>query len=552
MSYPDQSFLGHLRDKLATIMDASVAFTRGGDDLSVRAEARTPRMSQDSRDAHPSEDEQARRPPVRDDDGDNNDDPTDAGSSPRDTHGATTSSSTVHAHAGRKRPAVAHDDDPRESSRRKVARPSPGVHGIHADTPREELLDYINVLLQREGARQVAARGHRRHKSPVSPGHEATAEQISSSIVGTLGGARSRRGSPTSLFNITIANEMGTQRSLLQAGSAAASVEEAAAAAAAAAQSHRAKPCACETAGAGICMFSRVEAGIANALDRAVARAVEVSSQQGLAAATAAEERVKHLVAAAVEAATRQMAATIEGAVERAVAKALKAALQPGAAQPSQQPARAPSSAPTPSASAASEGSRAVAAAAAVGEDWRDFEREMESWWRSCLVCRAKGSSHAHNHRRESAACPLRGTAEGEAFSRALSGLKDGLFAGGRIQKYSCCFLCGLPQRVCERWEARLPRRDMYVRAPGGECQHPFLGMDLLAALIAFQPRRLGEAMLDAGLVWRESGSGSGRRARRVDFDEDEVLVFMAKKVKWGELEMMRGLRIAYTVCKLL
>ncbi|KAI1479380.1 hypothetical protein F4774DRAFT_382861 [Daldinia eschscholtzii] len=94
-------------------------------------------------------------------------------------------------------------------------------------------------------------------------------------------------------------------------------------------------------------------------------------------------------------------------------------------------------------------------------QDWERFTRLLQTFPTHCHLCFEEfkvpytpvPDRTIYTHRFESGSCPHYHTDGGEAVRKLMQRFKNEFFKKKRMQPYSGCFGCGLPQAVCARWE---------------------------------------------------------------------------------------------------
>ena len=107
-----------------------------------------------------------------------------------------------------------------------------------------------------------------------------------------------------------------------------------------------------------------------------------------------------------------------------------------------------------------------------------------------------------------------------------------------KYERYSCCFQCGLPQEVCQRYEQRASQ-GYWQLVSEQQCQYPEVVMPTLIGLTIAGGERFGETSIQ-----RMADEG-------VDVGSDEeVNGWLGGKIRWGGLESNRLTREFYRVVK--
>ena len=162
------------------------------------------------------------------------------------------------------------------------------------------------------------------------------------------------------------------------------------------------------------------------------------------------------------------------------------------------------------------------------------FKEMLEQWARGCPWCRATGAEEqvCGSHGLEE--CGIEDAGEVRAAVERIS---------GRIRwaKFSGCFDCGLPQSICERFEARPDGG--YTRQRGGRCQYPGV--------------LIGSAVSMWGANGEQTGAFLRERMQQKGMDgeggEGELVKWMGQKVRWAGIEsneLCRAMVGLYEACR--
>ncbi|KJZ71409.1 hypothetical protein HIM_09197 [Hirsutella minnesotensis 3608] len=112
---------------------------------------------------------------------------------------------------------------------------------------------------------------------------------------------------------------------------------------------------------------------------------------------------------------------------------------------------------------------RAGAEKMEAGREAEEFRDQLERWVRRCVVCHLTGQGEALH---DMDACPMRDGPTWMATKSNTGFIEEGLFAKRRLADLSGCFWCGIPQSICERWEASDEDRGRFRIVGGGKCQY--------------------------------------------------------------------------------
>lgn len=166
-----------------------------------------------------------------------------------------------------------------------------------------------------------------------------------------------------------------------------------------------------------------------------------------------------------------------------------------------------------------------------------EFRGQLERWASRCVVCHWKGEEEYH----EMETCPRKGSETWEQARERMADVEEGLFTKRRFADYSACFPCGMPQEICDRWEAQDDDGGTYRLIPGAKCQHKGLMVKVYGGAMAHGTPQLRELMDE---MCKERGW-------TLD-DEDEIFTWLGGKIKWGGMDTNRACQWVHRFCQLL
>jgi hypothetical protein len=99
-------------------------------------------------------------------------------------------------------------------------------------------------------------------------------------------------------------------------------------------------------------------------------------------------------------------------------------------------------------------------------------------------------------------------------------------------ERFSCCFECGVPQAICERYESQADGG--WKRKTGGRCQYKGVLIASMASIWARWSDSFTEwaqeRMVEEGVRWQEEEKEEGETFKR-------VVKWFGKKTRWGGIE---------------
>jgi RecQ family ATP-dependent DNA helicase len=156
-----------------------------------------------------------------------------------------------------------------------------------------------------------------------------------------------------------------------------------------------------------------------------------------------------------------------------------------------------------------------------------EFREQLEEWVGRCPVCHFQ-QAEEQLHRLEDCQHPELGEILG-----CVNSLVKGVKEGKRFEKFSCCHDCGVPQEICQKWEAN--GTGGYRRNNAIRCQYPGVVIPVVA------------------VIWRVADEGKTRainewiRQDSVDIEEEEeVFKWFGRKIRWGGIEASKLCKVFY------
>jgi superfamily II DNA helicase RecQ len=152
------------------------------------------------------------------------------------------------------------------------------------------------------------------------------------------------------------------------------------------------------------------------------------------------------------------------------------------------------------------------------------FERQLASWSEGCIYCRMTGSEHDHE-----GTCPLESDGEGELerIERRVKQIQEWMGQKGSFARFCGCWECGLPYRICNRWEDIYGDGGKFRRIAGAQCQYA----DVMAKIIG---AGLSTARDVLGFIFRQIGDIEEGKEVRVD---DLFRIGGCRRKDWGGME---------------
>ncbi|KAH6949641.1 hypothetical protein DER45DRAFT_636635, partial [Fusarium avenaceum] len=168
----------------------------------------------------------------------------------------------------------------------------------------------------------------------------------------------------------------------------------------------------------------------------------------------------------------------------------------------------------------------------------QEFEIQLERWSGSCVVCRmGLGLKDGEETQHEMAQCPNRDSERWYWISEAIMMVEKELFERRRMELFSGCFDCGMPQEICDRWVANDKDGGRFSRVSESRCQHAGLLLRLYAGVYGWNKDRADVVVCEM------------MRADNFSVDEegvDQMYRWLGGRVIWGGLETSRFCQVVY------
>ena len=157
-----------------------------------------------------------------------------------------------------------------------------------------------------------------------------------------------------------------------------------------------------------------------------------------------------------------------------------------------------------------------------------DFKAQLESWTGCCPFCRSMGLE-VRDHPME--ACPDRGSEGWVQVETGMEWVKQEIFGKRKMEKYSGCFYCGIPQSLCGRWRAKDEDGGRFRQVSGNGCQY---GDAIIRMAGGLMGRDVDKARRVLGWMMQEAGYGEG----------SEPADWVGRLVRWGGMQASQLCRL--------
>lgn len=153
-------------------------------------------------------------------------------------------------------------------------------------------------------------------------------------------------------------------------------------------------------------------------------------------------------------------------------------------------------------------------------EEAEYFRRQLVEWMDRCFLC--GGNDHSVR------VCGLLESEQGASLREWIRSVKKEYFQGKKMERFSGCFRCGLPQEICGRWRFIGGEGEQFQEVKAQDCLCPELVAEAYAAGLQFIP---GQATAIMGELLEADG-------QEIDLDDDEaVWQWLGSRTKWGGIE---------------
>ncbi|KDN59860.1 hypothetical protein CSUB01_11029 [Colletotrichum sublineola] len=170
------------------------------------------------------------------------------------------------------------------------------------------------------------------------------------------------------------------------------------------------------------------------------------------------------------------------------------------------------------------------------------FLRQLHQVQNSCVLCH--GDKDHDNGEHAFSECPRKASGQWGRVEQGIRLTEREMFTKRRFEPFSGCFHCGLPQGVCQRWEAEAGDRGRFS-VGSGTCQFS----QALVAMFVAGMSRLPEAV--GGRIIEDAMDEEGF-ARDDDDDEakaEEALYrWLGGRTRWAGIEASRLCRVTALV----
>jgi hypothetical protein len=179
------------------------------------------------------------------------------------------------------------------------------------------------------------------------------------------------------------------------------------------------------------------------------------------------------------------------------------------------------------------------------GAEAAEFRGQLEYWAGRCVVCGLFGDEEGleeedREDRHEMRDCPGVSEAEWEEVLGGIEVIKKEVWGKRRLERFSGCFNCGVPQELCDRWISNADDGGRFAQAAGRRCQY---GGVIVRVMVGIWTRHREEASRVMGEMMERDGVDKG--------DMEARYKWFGRRIKWGGMEANKLCYVFHRLCKL-
>lgn len=156
------------------------------------------------------------------------------------------------------------------------------------------------------------------------------------------------------------------------------------------------------------------------------------------------------------------------------------------------------------------------------GQEVAEFEEQLGKWANKCPLCRFQ-KGHNQQHQLEDCQDP-----QAEMVYKMVQIMIEGIQEKRRFARFSCCYQCGVPQAICQRWKQK-EGVGGFKEVSGVSCQ--YAGVVIPVVTVVWQAWYSSEQNIIRQWMERD----------RVDTSNlENAYWWFGQRVKWGRIEASR------------
>jgi superfamily II DNA helicase RecQ len=163
-----------------------------------------------------------------------------------------------------------------------------------------------------------------------------------------------------------------------------------------------------------------------------------------------------------------------------------------------------------------------------------EFRQQLEQWVDRCPLCRLQGRPE-QQHRLEDCQHP-----ELEMVLQEVRIMIEEIQEKKRFEEFSCCYTCGVPQAICQRW-----RQDGaeggFIEEKTVPCQYPKVVIPVVAVILRASQSDYTD------IIWKWMAEDSIN-----NMVIEEQFQWFGRKVLWGGIETSNLCRVFYRVINMI
>ncbi|KDN64750.1 hypothetical protein CSUB01_11123 [Colletotrichum sublineola] len=170
------------------------------------------------------------------------------------------------------------------------------------------------------------------------------------------------------------------------------------------------------------------------------------------------------------------------------------------------------------------------------GGEANRFLQQLHQVQNSCVLCH--GDKEHDNGEHVFSECPRKASGQWGRVQKGIRLIETEMFTKRRFEPFSGCFHCGLPQGICERWEAEAGDRGQFS-AGSGHCQFSLTLVAMFVAGMTRLPEAVGKQMVKDAMD-QEGCAHEDDEAMA----EEALYRWLGGRIRWAGIEASRLCRV--------
>jgi len=169
-------------------------------------------------------------------------------------------------------------------------------------------------------------------------------------------------------------------------------------------------------------------------------------------------------------------------------------------------------------------------------EEVEEFKQVIDRWVGCCVVCKMEGKRDA-DHRLDR--CPKKGTSVWTFVLDGIQSTEREMFAKKRFANFSACFICGMPQAICQQWVADDEDGRTFRKVEGKSCQYKGV---LVGMYVGLRTVLIETDWDDIPVMMAQEGIASQNM--------DAIYEWLGMMIEWGGIQASRMAKVVYMMSK--